>query len=603
MSKSIDKVLADINERNPVKLRDYTPDVLVENGIRNLPMYENPSHIRKNILTEEEAKKIGLSVSSKDHYHGLGKETYIEAIDSLDNPKVVFKNKNNKDYLILTIVKDKNNNNIIVPIEIETDTTVNRLSIDINRIKSVYGYNRVDPDLNQYIKYNIKNNSLTKIYEQKKQSTNITSQSAFSVKNISDSNQNVKSDTRYSMQQEKNNAQELDNSSFSFDKNNSVAWISGDEGQYAKVKKQSENKLLSLEERVSGNNLLDAQDLINELESVGAKIDENGYVTVYHQTSEENAKKIQRTGKMLSKEQAVFFSTSREAQQSEGRGTVKLKFKIPVEKLHLDDIFNDNADVRIDLNGKKELDISSYITNDYIRYSEENGAWQEFVKKNFKSEGAGKRLQNLKENTIIMHNSRNNTSKTELNENKQDDVLTIKQKNNPASQSTNDNIKGDGNSKFYKNITERSEFLTKENRDNLSTEDYIKYYDKVSNKDSMEKALNRLNEGGQAELTRWFAKGTDDKMFSNLRNSFDSTDVAEGWILLKRAQDNQDYDMMVEVAKKMREIGTKSGQAVQMYNVLSRLTPEGMVKYATSELDEAWQIASKNSSYRKLTKA
>ena len=603
MSKSIDKVLADINERNPVKLRDYTPDVLVENGIRNLPMYENPSHIRKNILTEEEAKKIGLSVSSKDHYHGLGKETYIEAIDSLDNPKVVFKNKNNKDYLILTIVKDKNNNNIIVPIEIETDTTVNRLSIDMNRIKSVYGYNRVDPDLNQYIKYNIKNNSLTKIYEQKKQSTNITSQSAFSVKNISDSNQNVKSDTRYSMQQEKNNAQELDNSSFSFDKNNSVAWISGDEGQYAKVKKQSENKLLSLEERVSGNNLLDAQDLINELESVGAKIDENGYVTVYHQTSEENAKKIQRTGKMLSKEQAVFFSTSREAQQSEGRGTVKLKFKIPVEKLHLDDIFNDNADVRIDLNGKKELDISSYITNDYIRYSEENGAWQEFVKKNFKSEGAGKRLQNLKENTIIMHNSRNNTSKTELNENKQDDVLTIKQKNNPASQSTNDNIKGDGNSKFYKNITERSEFLTKENRDNLSTEDYIKYYDKVSNKDSMEKALNRLNEGGQAELTRWFAKGTDDKMFSNLRNSFDSTDVAEGWILLKRAQDNQDYDMMVEVAKKMREIGTKSGQAVQMYNVLSRLTPEGMVKYATSELDEAWQIASKNSSYRKLTKA
>ena len=596
LSKNIDNVLADINERNPVKLRDYTPDILVKIGIKDLPMYANPSHIRKNILTEEEAKKIGLSVSSKDHYHGLGKETYIEAIDSLDNPRVVFKNKNNKDYLILTIVKDKNNNNIIVPIEIETDTTVNRLSIDINRIKSVYGYNRVDPDLNQYIKYNIKNNSLTKIYEQKKQSTNITSQSTFSVNNISDSNQNVKSDTRYSMQQEKNNTQELDNSSFSFDKNNSVAWISGDEGQYAKVKKQSENELLSLEERVSGDNLLDAQDLINELESVGAKIDENGYVTVYHQTSEENAKKIQRTGKMLSKEQAVFFSTSREAQQSEGRGTVKLKFKIPVEKLHLDDIFNDNADVRIDLNGKKELDISSYITNDYIRYSEENGAWQEFVKKNFKSEGAGKRLQNLKENTIIMHNSRNNTSKTELNENIQDDVLTIKQKNNSANQNTNDNIKGDGESKFYKNITERSEFLTKENRDKLSTEDYIKYYDKVSNKDSMEKALNRLNEGGQAELTRWFAKGTDDKMFSNLRNSFDSTDVAEGWILLKRAQDNQDYDMMVEVAKKMREIGTKSGQAVQMYNVLSRLTPEGMVKYATSELDEAWQIASKNKS-------
>ena len=660
LSKNIDNVLADINERNPVKLRDYTPDILVKIGIKDLPMYANPSHIRKNILTEEEAKKIGLSVSSKDHYHGLGKETYIEAIDSLDNPRVVFKNKNNKDYLILTIVKDKNNNNIIVPIEIETDTTVNRLSIDINRIKSVYGYNRVDPDLNQYIKYNIKNNSLTKIYEQKKQSTNITSQSAFSVNNISDSNQNVKSDTRYSMQQEKNNTQELDNSSFSFEENlekyvypkqvyeaykyedktkitesidelkkyketldsntdegwkknfetnekiktlesgfdnvydyyvereksrlreevqgkyglgykllqegikkeeannqlqkdiesatphknsqfqiiqetnpapeesnyvwirspkdiksfdevvtddgesfswgdftiedakkalhrgtvtvyssypikngvfvstsyqqaldyaggdaskvhsrkvalDSVAWINGDEGQYAKVKinKSNSTKVQSLEERISGDDLLDAQDLIDELKDVNAEVDDNGYVTVYHQTNEDNAKKIRQTGKMFSKEQAVFFSTSREAQQSEGRGTVKLKFKIPVEKLHLDDIFNDNADVRIDLNGKKELDISSYITNDYIRYSEENGAWQEFVKKNFKSEGAGKRLQNLKENTIIMHNSRNNTSKTELNENIQEDVLTIKQRNNTANQSANDKKSND----------------------------------------------------------------------------------------------------------------------------------------------------------------
>lgn len=192
-------------------------------------------------------------------------------------------------------------------------------------------------------------------------------------------------------------------------------------------------------------------------------------------------------------------------------------------------------------------------------------------------------------------NDNKNNSKTELNENKQDDVLTIKQDNNVTSETSN-NSKGDGESRFYRNITERSEFLTQENRDKLSTEDYIKYYDKVSNKESMEGALQRLNKGGQAELTRWFAKGSDDKAFSNLRATWDSTDVAEGWILLKRAQDNQDYDMMVEVAKKMREIGTKSGQAVQMYNVLSRLTPEGMVKYATSELDEAWQIASKNKS-------
>ena len=168
LSKRIDNVLKNINERNPVRLRDYTPQVLVENGVKNLPMYENPSHIRKNILTKEEAQKLGLATSIRNHYHGLGKKLYIKIINSLDSPRVIFKNKNNKDYLILTTVKDDNNSNIIVPVEIETITKINIFNIDINRIKTVYGYDRKDPDLNKYIKNNIKLGRFTKIYEQKR---------------------------------------------------------------------------------------------------------------------------------------------------------------------------------------------------------------------------------------------------------------------------------------------------------------------------------------------------------------------------------------------------------------------------------------------------
>ena len=168
LSKRIDNVLKNINERNPVRLRDYTPQVLVENGVKDLPMYENPSHIRKNILTKEEAQKLGLATSIRNHYHGLGKELYIKIINSLDSPRVIYKNKNNKDYLILTTVKDNNNSNIIVPIEIETITKINIFNIDINRIKTVYGYDRKDPDLNKYIKNNIKLGRFTKIYEQKR---------------------------------------------------------------------------------------------------------------------------------------------------------------------------------------------------------------------------------------------------------------------------------------------------------------------------------------------------------------------------------------------------------------------------------------------------
>ncbi|HJJ08438.1 MAG TPA: hypothetical protein OIM65_03920 [Bacilli bacterium] len=164
LSKRIDNVLKNINERNPVRLRNYTPQVLVENGVKDLPMYENPSHIRKNILTEQEARKLGLSVRKNDHYYGLGKKLYIKVINSLDNPRVIFKNKTNKDYLILTTLKDKNNNNIIVPIELETVTDINKLRIYTNRIKSVYG----KTNLNNYIKKNINQNEFVKIYEQKK---------------------------------------------------------------------------------------------------------------------------------------------------------------------------------------------------------------------------------------------------------------------------------------------------------------------------------------------------------------------------------------------------------------------------------------------------
>ena len=207
LSNDIDNVLKNINERNPVRLRDYTPSVLVNNGIKNLPMYENPAHIRKNILTESEARKAGLSINTRDHYHGLGKEVYIKAIDSLDKPRVIFKNNTNNEYLILTVIKDKNNNNVIVPIEIETNTKVNNVTIDINRVKTVYGYKEQNNiDLNDYIKHNIKKNKFAKIYEQKKEKGTGFSTVANSNTSIPSSNKDVNTTTKYSIQKNENNS-------------------------------------------------------------------------------------------------------------------------------------------------------------------------------------------------------------------------------------------------------------------------------------------------------------------------------------------------------------------------------------------------------------
>ena len=155
---------------------------------------------------------------------------------------------------------------------------------------------------------------------------------------------------------------------------------------------------------------------------------------------------------------------------------------------------------------------------------------------------------------------------------------------------------GRGESKFAKNIENKTDMLSKESKAEILDDNEVKYYQEVTNKGSLEKAFTRLNEGGASETLNWFNKKSE--------NATD-VDVAEGWILLKQYQDKiakantlTEKDTatreLVQVAKKLREMGTKAGQTVQAYNILNRLTPEGMVYYAQSELSEAFDIMSKN---------
>lgn len=721
----------DINSM--VKLRDYTPKQLVSVGVSDLPMLVRKGHLRENILTDTEANNKGYSTKGK-HYHGLGIDTYMKAIDSLDEPIAVYqytdKGKYSKDnFIVLTEVKDSSNNNIIVPIEIHKKGQYNKVEIDTNRIKTTYGKRN-----SNYFDNMVKNGSLVEIYN-KKRSTKLPIQSGnFSTSvenNISQSNTNVNRDTstKYSMQLNENNVQELDNSSF------------------------------SLEQRVSGNELLDAQDLIEEIKSVGAIVDKNGYVTLYHQTTSENAEKIKQSGKMFAKEPYVYFSTSENASQSDGRGNTKLKFKIPVEKLELDDIFNDNADVKIKLNGSKELDVSNYIVNEELekksssqgkntKYSKNNSKWQAFLEDNFKSTGTrtyfkdvvlknnevskpstkySENLNSNKSNDVLKVIIDNKTQKkleqldTELknikerytkmypNDKKQRDSkikarameisaqkrnliqgdwlipiekgLTSNELNNkinrlksnyvgkevivdnnkgkvigtsfgkigvefengntkyydatdikpiqnidsiikeqkekynqlitenkvdttkklnpieisnltendatttPKLSKTEDSKAGKGESHYWGNINEKTNMLSDDTKKAILSRDDIKYYKQITNKDSLNEAFDKLNKSGASETFRW--SNIDSKTAT-------ATDVAEGWILLKQYNDTGDYDSAIVVAKKMKEIGTSAGQTVQAFNIMERMTPEGMVKYAQSELTDAYNIMVKN---------
>ena len=90
------------------------------------------------------------------------------------------------------------------------------------------------------------------------------------------------------------------------------------------------NKEAPLENRVSGDELLNAQDTLEIIKDVGGSVDNNGYVTLYHRTSKEKAKQIIDTKRMSAKEDGIFFSTS-ESGYNDGYGDSVLEFKVPVE--------------------------------------------------------------------------------------------------------------------------------------------------------------------------------------------------------------------------------------------------------------------------------
>ena len=694
LSNDIDNILTNINERNPVRVRDYTPSVLVNNGIKDLPMYENPSHIRKNILTESEALKLGLSINSRDNYHGLGKETYIKAIDSLDDPRVIFKNKNNsKEYLILTVVKDKQNNNIVVPIEIETDTTVNRVKIDINRVKSVYGFeNRNNIDLNDYIKYNIRNNNFEKIYEKKIDQGTGFSTAARSNNSISSSDEDVNT-TKYSIQESENNSSNTElseeskrqlhryvgldeeslNKAFSEvidNKENMLQELNSIRKEYKEF--QNTDKFKNALEEFSKNDSVsqEVQDIMNKASKYADKIRyyQNAYDTYHAQQeainsilmgNETNTRSTQDIVKEAEKhfgvttnfKETAYIDTNGKQIDFSGKheggpsGERTLDHR-QINEIDIDmESFINMGNIRIlpeggginlkiepnskqysklreyidSVDGEIYIDIdktnnsydnaeyvkgtpSSKIIND-LKYYFKNGefpkqseiakfrysitkknTWQSYLDKNYKSTGTGQTIQEVKKAPT----ANNNTLETgEYTENQKRKLLNPTEISNLKQQDANTTPKlksknyerGNKKSNFFSNITEKSKFLNEDFRSVMKQDENIEYYKTVSNKETLEKAYNKLQEDGEAEVVKWHSKDSEKAT---------TEDVAEGWILLKQYQDSGDYESAVEVAKKMREIGTKAGQTVQAYNILSRLTPEGMFYYAQSELSEAY---------------
>lgn len=257
-----------------------------------------------------------------------------------------------------------------------------------------------------------------------------------------------------------------------------------------------------------------------------------------------------------------------------------------------------------------------YFPDGNEKYSISNDdMWKKYLKENY-TESSGKKTytkdirrqiedSNMTSNIELENNdydeyprysetSQNNNVETSIKSNNSNKLLDPIEISNltkedanttPKLPDTNRNNLSDGDSNFYNNIKNKTNMLNEEQKKIILTNEEVSYYDKITNEETLEEAFKRM--GTKYSTESWFGKDS---------NNADAIDVAQGWILLKQYADNNDADGMVAVAKKMRDIGTKAGQTVQAFNLMERMTPEGMVKYAQSELEEAYNKMIKNKS-------
>lgn len=232
----------------------------------------------------------------------------------------------------------------------------------------------------------------------------------------------------------------------------------------------------------------------------------------------------------------------------------------------------------------KNVDNTSPTSNEDIRYSQSTKEWNDYLKENFPSSGTKTKMSDIK--LPVREDIESSSKKSKILNPNEISKLTKEDANTtPNLPNYKKNKYSDGKSKFAKNVENKVNMLNEEQKNIILSEDNVKFYDKVTNKESLEKAFKKLEKNGASETLGWFNK--DPK-------NANSIDVAEGWILLKQYADNNDALGMKNVAKKLRNIGTAAGQTVQAFNIMERMTPEGMVAYAQSELDEAYDKMVKN---------
>lgn len=339
-SEQVDDVLNGADTSNShLKVMD-TPQLLQKAGLPNLPILITAKHI-KTITS--------YSGDSEANYHGLDAEIVKKLPEYISSPVMIADSLTRDDSIvIITEALDSNNNPVIAAIMLNGTGRLDNKFIDANIMTSAYGKNNFQSFINRIADRD------SVIYWNRKKSQNLSVNLGVQFPDVI-----TNLDSDIIIRQTRANVNS--NSTQNFEKDASRAEKSSDINE--RTSKADTRK--RLEDRVSGDELLDAQDLIEVVKEKGGEVDENGYITLYHRTSSENADKIRSTGFMKAKEDGLFFSTAKEGYAS-GYGDTVVEFSIPAEKLILDDIFDNEAHLRFPLKQTGVKSVKAYLVDESV---------------------------------------------------------------------------------------------------------------------------------------------------------------------------------------------------------------------------------------------
>ena len=139
--------------------------------------------------------------------------------------------------------------------------------------------------------------------------------------------------------------------------------------------------------------------------------------------------------------------------------------------------------------------------------------------------------------------------------------------------------KGDGERQFFDSI-QRSSIFDETFKEEMKSSEFLRRYETITNKETLNKAAKLLDEGGKEFVEKWNKKEAIE---------MSPVDTAVGFILQYRYQEVGDYESAAEVTEKLGKISTQTAQNLQLFSVIGRLDANGMQAYAQKSLDSAFE--------------